>query len=77
MCGFSIILILKGIVTFYLFFFFFCILPYLNLPILFKDHNGNKATSMLFLCYPSHKLILDIEVLLLFLRIRFYFYVIS
>ena len=26
-------------------------------------HSGNKATWMLFLCYPSHKLILDIVVI--------------
>ena len=44
----------------------------------FKVHNGNKATWMLFLYYPSHKLNLDIVVILfyfLFLYIRFYFHV--
>ena len=48
----------------FILFYFLDILPYLRLPILFKDHNGNKATRILSLCYPSHKLILDIEVLL-------------
>ena len=44
--------------------FFLSILP--SLPILFKDHNGNKATWMLSLCCPSHKLILDDIAVLLF-----------
>ena len=50
---------------FSLIFNFLDILPYISLPIFSKDHNGNIATWMLFLCCPSHKLILDIEVSLL------------
>ena len=47
-----------------IFVFFFDILPNISLPILFKNHNENIATWMLFLHYPSHKLILDTEVVL-------------
>ena len=47
-CIFSLILI---------FFFFLTFYPILVYQF-FKDHNGNKASWMLFLCYTSHKLIL-------------------
>ena len=56
-------LILNCCLFIYLFIYFVTFYPILVYQF-FKDHNGNKATWMLFLCYPSHKLILDIVVLL-------------
>ena len=46
---------------FFNFFFFFDLLLLSNF---FKDNNVNKATWMLFLCYPSRKLILDSIIIL-------------
>ena len=57
-------------------FVFSDIIPFINLPILFKDHNRNKATWMLCLCYLWHwSIIYHFKSLVL--RIRFYFSVIS
>ena len=39
---------------FSIFFFFFVILPYLSLPVLSKDHDGNKATWVLIFKYTFH-----------------------
>ena len=50
--------------AFFFFFFFFLTFYPISVYQFFKDHNGNKSIWMLFLCHPTHKLILDIAVVL-------------